>query len=75
MPAGASASGGAPQPPASGFPAALIGASAHSAEEASALAERRRRLRTVSPVFLTVSKPGYGPALGTDRPRPHRRAG
>jgi len=21
---------------------------------------------TVSPVFLTVSKPGYGPALGTD---------
>ena len=44
----------------------LIGASAHSAGEAAALIEAGADYVTVSPVFLTDSKPGYGPALGLD---------
>jgi thiamine-phosphate pyrophosphorylase len=57
-------SGASPASARKRLPGKLIGASAHSAEEAV------RRLRegadyvTVSPVFLTASKPGYGPALG-----------
>jgi thiamine-phosphate pyrophosphorylase len=45
---------------------ALIGASAHSAEEASALLRAGADYVTVSPVFISASKPGYGPALGID---------
>jgi thiamine-phosphate pyrophosphorylase len=60
--------------PASGDPAAarahlphgLIGASAHSTAEAAALLASGADYVTVSPVFLTDSKPGYGPALGLD---------
>jgi thiamine-phosphate pyrophosphorylase len=48
------------------LPDALIGASAHSAEEAAALLRAGADYVTVSPVFLTASKPGYGPALGLD---------
>ena len=59
-------SGGSPAAARLRLPGALIGASAHSAEEASALLSVGADYVTVSPVFLTVSKPGYGPALGTD---------
>ena len=45
---------------------ALIGASAHSGEEASALLRSGADYVTVSPIFVTASKPGYGPALGLD---------
>jgi thiamine-phosphate pyrophosphorylase len=45
---------------------ALIGASAHSAEEASLLFQAGADYVTGSPVFVTASKPGYGPALGLD---------
>jgi thiamine-phosphate pyrophosphorylase len=48
------------------FPGALIGASAHSAAEASALLSAGADYVTVSPVFPTASKPGYGPAIGLD---------
>ncbi len=41
----------------------LIGVSAHSPEEAAAAAAGADYL-TLSPVFATDSKPGYGPALG-----------
>jgi thiamine-phosphate pyrophosphorylase len=43
---------------------ALIGASAHSADEAAALLRAGADYVTASPVFVTASKPGYGPALG-----------
>jgi thiamine-phosphate pyrophosphorylase len=48
------------------LPHGLIGASAHSAEEAAALIAAGADYVTISPVFLTDSKPGYGPALGLD---------
>lgn len=59
-------SGGSPKAARARLPGALIGASAHSAEEASALLRAGADYVTVSPVFLTESKPGYGPALGLD---------
>ena len=43
---------------------ALIGASAHDEPEAMAAAEAGADYVTLSPVFESVSKPGYGPALG-----------
>jgi thiamine-phosphate pyrophosphorylase len=43
---------------------ALIGASAHSPAEARAAADAGADYVTLSPIFLTDSKPGYGPALG-----------
>ena len=48
------------------LPRALIGASAHSADEAAALLRAGADYVTVSPVFVTSSKPGYGPALGLE---------
>jgi thiamine-phosphate pyrophosphorylase len=48
------------------LPRGLIGASAHSADEASALLRAGADYVTVSPIFVTSSKPGYGPALGLD---------
>lgn len=47
-------------------PGKLIGASAHSAAEAISLLGAGADYVTVSPVFLTASKPGYGPALGLE---------
>jgi thiamine-phosphate pyrophosphorylase len=44
----------------------LIGVSAHSAAEAASLIASGAGYVTISPVFLTDSKPGYGPALGLD---------
>ena len=48
------------------LPRSLIGASAHSAEEAAALLQAGADYVTASPVFVSASKPGYGPALGLD---------
>jgi thiamine-phosphate pyrophosphorylase len=46
-------------------PGALIGCSAHRAAELAALAGAD--YATLSPVFASAGKPGYGPALGLDR--------
>jgi thiamine-phosphate pyrophosphorylase len=46
------------------LPGGLVGASAHSAAEAAALLRAGADYVTLSPVFATASKPGYGPALG-----------
>jgi thiamine-phosphate pyrophosphorylase len=59
-------SGGNPAAARARLPGALIGASAHSADEASALLQAGVDYVTASPVFVTASKPGYGPALGLD---------
>jgi thiamine-phosphate pyrophosphorylase len=48
------------------LPGRLIGASAHSASEAQTLLRGGADYVTISPVFMTASKPGYGPALGLD---------
>jgi thiamine-phosphate pyrophosphorylase len=45
-------------------PGALIGVSTHDATEAEAAAEAGADYVTLSPVFESASKPGYGPALG-----------
>jgi thiamine-phosphate pyrophosphorylase len=58
--------GGDPQAARARLPGALIGASAHSAAEAASLLRAGADYVTVSPVFLTASKPGYGPALGLE---------
>jgi thiamine-phosphate pyrophosphorylase len=59
-------SGGSPAATRVLLPDALIGASAHSADEAAELLRAGADYVTVSPVFLTASKPGYGPALGLE---------
>jgi thiamine-phosphate pyrophosphorylase len=46
------------------LPDVLIGASAHSPDEAAALLQAGADYVTLSPVFASLSKPGYGPALG-----------
>jgi thiamine-phosphate pyrophosphorylase len=56
--------GGDPRAARARLPLALIGASAHSAGEARAFIAAGADYVTASPVFLTQSKPGYGPALG-----------
>jgi thiamine-phosphate pyrophosphorylase len=45
-------------------PGALIGASAHGLDDVAAAAAAGADYVTLSPIFLTSSKPGYGPALG-----------
>jgi thiamine-phosphate pyrophosphorylase len=45
-------------------PGALLGASAHGFEEAAVAAAAGAGYVTLSPVFESASKPGYGPALG-----------
>jgi thiamine-phosphate pyrophosphorylase len=57
------------------LPHGLIGASAHSPGEATALLAGGADYVTISPVFLTDSKPGYGPALGLAGLRAAVRAG
>lgn len=44
----------------------LVGRSCHSADEVAAAAAQGCDYVTVSPVFGTPSKPGYGPPLGVD---------
>lgn len=46
--------------------AALVGVSAHSLDEARAAQDQGADYVTLSPIFPSVSKPGYGPALGLD---------
>ncbi len=46
-------------------PGALIGISAHNEAEAVAARVAGADYVTLSPIYLTESKPGYGPALGT----------
>jgi len=58
--------GGNPDAVRARLPGALIGASAHSADEAVALLRAGADYVTVSPVFMTASKPGHGPALGLE---------
>ena len=45
-------------------PDALIGVSAHELGDVAAAAAAGADYVTLSPIFLTSSKPGYGPALG-----------
>ena len=45
-------------------PGALIGVSAHGLGDVAAAAAASPDYVTLSPIFLTSSKPGYGPALG-----------
>jgi thiamine-phosphate pyrophosphorylase len=44
--------------------AALIGVSAHGLAEVRAARDAGADYATLSPIFATASKPGYGPALG-----------
>lgn len=44
----------------------VVGRSCHDAGELAAAAAHRVDLVTLSPVWATASKPGYGPPLGTD---------
>jgi thiamine-phosphate pyrophosphorylase len=46
------------------LPTGLIGVSAHSPAEAAAQLRAGADYATLSPIFLTRSKPGYGPAVG-----------
>lgn len=48
------------------LPGGLIGVSAHSPTEAAAQLAVGADYVTLSPIFLTQSKPGYGPALGLE---------
>jgi thiamine-phosphate pyrophosphorylase len=48
------------------LPHVLIGASAHTAAEAATQLAAGADYVTISPIFMTASKPGYGPALGLD---------
>ena len=48
------------------LPHGLIGVSAHSPHEAAALIKAGADYVTISPIFLTDSKPGYGPAFGLE---------
>ena len=43
---------------------ALIGVSTHSTETAAAAASAGANYVTISPIFMSASKPGYGPVLG-----------
>nr|WP_204262914.1 thiamine phosphate synthase [Methylobacterium sp. BTF04] len=45
------------------LPDGLIGVSAHSPGEVEAASRARADYATLSPIFATASKPGYGPAL------------
>jgi thiamine-phosphate pyrophosphorylase len=48
------------------LPMGLIGVSAHSPAEAAVQLAAGADYVTLSPIFLTASKPGYGPAAGLD---------
>src|SRR5262252_7368699 len=45
-------------------PGALVGVSAHGFDDVAAAAAAGADYVTLSPIFLTSSKPGYGPPLG-----------
>ena len=46
-------------------PGALIGVSAHNVAEVGSAARHGADYATLSPIYASASKPGYGPALGT----------
>nr|WP_244528838.1 thiamine phosphate synthase [Methylobacterium gossipiicola] len=48
------------------LPNGLIGVSTHSVAEVETAARHGADYATLSPIFATVSKPGYGPALGPE---------
>ncbi len=48
-------------------PRCLIGRSCHSDQDIAAAETSGADYATLSPIFLTSSKPGYGPALGLER--------
>jgi thiamine-phosphate pyrophosphorylase len=48
------------------LPSGLIGVSAHMPQEAAAQLTAGADYVTLSPIFLTASKSGYGPAVGLD---------
>jgi thiamine-phosphate pyrophosphorylase len=48
------------------LPSGLIGVSAHTPQEAAAQLAAGADYATLSPIFLTQSKPGYGPAVGIE---------
>ena len=48
------------------LPHGLIGVSTHSVGEAAAQLRAGADYVTLSPIFVTDSKPGYGPALGLE---------
>jgi thiamine-phosphate pyrophosphorylase len=48
-------------------PGAWVSISTHGQEEALAAAEAGADAVTLSPIFASASKPGYGPALGLER--------
>jgi thiamine-phosphate pyrophosphorylase len=48
------------------LPDGLIGLSAHSLREVETAMDWGADYVTLSPIFATASKPGYGPALGTE---------
>ena len=58
--------GGDPAAARRSLPQGLIGVSAHSAEDAVAQFRAGADYVTLSPIFLTDSKPSYGPAMGLD---------
>ncbi|POR41972.1 thiamine phosphate synthase [Methylobacterium sp. V23] len=48
------------------LPVGRIGVSAHTPDEVAAAARAGADYATLSPIFPTSSKPGYGPALGAE---------
>jgi len=54
---------------------AVIGVSAHDQGDVAAAAAAGADYVTLSPIFLTASKPGYGPALGVAAIGPAARLG
>ncbi|KQP07436.1 thiamine monophosphate synthase [Methylobacterium sp. Leaf99] len=57
------------------LPAGLIGVSAHTIGDVEAAARHGADYATLSPIFATPSKPGYGPALGPEALRAASRHG
>jgi thiamine-phosphate pyrophosphorylase len=53
----------------------LIGLSAHTLADVAAAAAQGADYVTLSPIFMTASKPGYGPALGIGAIAPAVRLG
>jgi thiamine-phosphate pyrophosphorylase len=58
--------GGDPAAARARLPRGLIGVSAHTPQEAGAQLRAGADYVTLSPIFLSASKPGYGPAVGLD---------
>jgi thiamine-phosphate pyrophosphorylase len=58
--------GGDPAAARRGLPTGLIGVSTHSPAEAAAQIAAGADYVSLSPIFLTASKPGYGPAVGLE---------